>query len=68
MKSLYLEDLDLNTKLKKMLEWGTFNTYDMAKALKMDGYHKWKKFNRDVSCTIQTEHWMRENGSTTKKK
>lgn len=51
-----------------MLEWGTFDSYDMAKALKMDGCHKWKKFDRHVSCTIQVEHWMREDGSNTKKK
>jgi hypothetical protein len=45
-----------------------FNTHDMGKVLKTDGYHKWKKFNADMSCTIQTEHRMGENGSTTKTK
>jgi hypothetical protein len=56
MKSLYLEDLDLSTKLKNNVGMRNFKTYDMAKALKMDGYHKWKKFNKDASCTIQMEH------------
>lgn len=56
MKSLYLEDLDLNNKNEKNVGMRNLNTHDTAKALKIDGYNKWKIFNAGMSCTMQTEH------------